>query len=864
MSGTVLYTVNDVINIDNTTKNLVFGTNPLQIFKNLNDENVDEVFRVVNGGWFDRVRVNNIYAHTAEQDSSYITGLQVGKINIGETGNEINVNGANVSITTIEDNSTTTINGKTVKIAENQSSTKLLGLDTQIGTKNVDLDPTSNNSLTEIFGKTVKINEYDKIGTQTTINGKTIAICDSNKTGTQTTINGKALNLAENSSTVVMKGIDTTIATVNQSSVTTINGSNLNLAEDNSIVVMKGLTTTISTTAQAGSATTINGKSLNLAEDDSTVTVKGLTTTIATTAQAGSATTINGKSLNLAEDDSTVIVKGLTTTIATTAQAGSATTINGKSLNLAEDDSTVIMKGTNTTMATSNLDSETIVNGKKITIGEDRVNTDMYLHSEDLFIGTSLRTQNIISEADNYQINDNTKGGFLNLNNTTFTIDLGSTATEMLNIKSNKINIDSENGVTGENEINVQTDILKLNKNSTKTYVEVNEIDSKVVIGGEELNETIVNGSNVYIGKGGGFVTIYGNLIQYSEGSNVNIVTNTTTEETSAFHVHNTGTKTALTVIQDNKVSGGGYNLVEFFTQENQDRIPFRVDDIGRVGLGVSESSNLQAWLHVNRNDPDIIGPDYDDLVLVEDTDNDSTPFIIKKEGDIGIGTKTPKYKLDVWTNGSELNGQGDTIRSKGIALRDVVYVKQHETNRILFGLGNKLYLHDGATKLDEIFKSGFTFEHDLTDTENPFNTDITDGTFVFRMSCKIHIAGNDGNVAFRRFEAFVNPQNGTFSNKQMPAHILLTDNVDSVYEHFEFNPIVGGTEYKTTVENVNGTSWKLIIPWKLRSVDPITGSAFTSYPSKSRVYLDVEFFGSEDIGDIKAIPLHLKDDAVF
>ena len=794
MSGTVLYTVNDVINIDNTTKNLVFGTNPLQIFKNLNDENVDEVFRVVNGGWFDRVRVNNIYAHTAEQDSSYITGLQVGKINIGETGNEINVNGANVSITTIEDNSTTTINGKTVKIAENQSSTKLLGLDTQIGTKNVDLDPTSNNSLTEIFGKTVKINEYDKIGTQTTINGKTIAICDSNKTGTQTTINGKALNLAENSSTVVMKGIDTTIATVNQSSVTTINGSNLNLAEDNSIVVMKGLTTTISTTAQAGSATTINGKSLNLAEDDSTV----------------------------------------------------------------------IMKGTNTTMATSNLDSETIVNGKKITIGEDRVNTDMYLHSEDLFIGTSLRTQNIISEADNYQINDNTKGGFLNLNNTTFTIDLGSTATEMLNIKSNKINIDSENGVTGENEINVQTDILKLNKNSTKTYVEVNEIDSKVVIGGEELNETIVNGSNVYIGKGGGFVTIYGNLIQYSEGSNVNIVTNTTTEETSAFHVHNTGTKTALTVIQDNKVSGGGYNLVEFFTQENQDRIPFRVDDIGRVGLGVSESSNLQAWLHVNRNDPDIIGPDYDDLVLVEDTDNDSTPFIIKKEGDIGIGTKTPKYKLDVWTNGSELNGQGDTIRSKGIALRDVVYVKQHETNRILFGLGNKLYLHDGATKLDEIFKSGFTFEHDLTDTENPFNTDITDGTFVFRMSCKIHIAGNDGNVAFRRFEAFVNPQNGTFSNKQMPAHILLTDNVDSVYEHFEFNPIVGGTEYKTTVENVNGTSWKLIIPWKLRSVDPITGSAFTSYPSKSRVYLDVEFFGSEDIGDIKAIPLHLKDDAVF
>jgi len=94
-----------------------------------------------------------------------------------------------------------------------------------------------------------------------------------------------------------MKGIDTTIATVNQSSVTTINGSNLNLAEDNSIVVMKGLTTTISTTAQAGSATTINGKSLNLAEDDSTVIMKGTNTTMATS-NLDSETIVNGKKNN--------------------------------------------------------------------------------------------------------------------------------------------------------------------------------------------------------------------------------------------------------------------------------------------------------------------------------------------------------------------------------------------------------------------------------------------------------------------------------------------------------------------------------------------------------------------------------------
>ena len=39
-------------------------------------------------------------------------------------------------------------------------------------------------------------------------------------------------------------------------------------------------------------------------------------------------------------------------------------------------------------------------------------------------------------------------------------------------------------------------------------------------------------------------------------------------------------------LIQDNSVSGGGHDLVNFFTEENQDRSPFRVDHIGRVGMG--------------------------------------------------------------------------------------------------------------------------------------------------------------------------------------------------------------------------------------------------------------------------------------
>ena len=776
MSGTVLYTVNDVINIDNTTKNLVIGTNPLQVYKNLNDANINEVFRTVDGGWFDRVRVNNIYAHDPDMDISYITGLETGKINIGEAGNEINVKGAIINITSVEDNSITTINGKTVQIAENQSTTKLLGLETQIGTQFSDLSATSNNSTTDIFGKIVTINEHNKTGTETKINGNTIAICDDNRIGTQTTINGKSLNLGENNSSVVMRGINTTISTLNQPSITTINGSNLNLGED----------------------------------------------------------------------VSTVVMKGVDTTIATTGQVGSETTINGKTLNLAEDDSTVLMKGINTIISTSNVVSETTINGKIIKVGENRVNTDMFLYSEDLYIGTSEKTQNIKLETAIFELNNSTNGSYLKMNDTTSTIDLGSSATSIFNLKASNLNIIN-------NELDIKTDIFKLNDDSSKAFFEVNDVANRIVIGGEDLNETIINGSNVFLGKGGGNVTIYGNLIQYSEGSNVNVVTNTVTEETSAFHIHNTGTKTALTVIQDNNVSGGGYNLVEFYTKENQDRTPFRVDELGRVGLGVSKTSNLQAWLHVNRNDPDIIGPDYDDLFLVEDTDNDATPFIIKKEGNVGIGTHEPKYKLDVWAE--------DEIGSKGIALRDVVYVKQHNSNRILFGCGSKLYEHPDT---NSVFKSGYTFSYDLTNTSDPFNTDVTDGTYVFRMSCKLHIAGSDGNIAYRKFEVFVNPQNTTFSNRAMPGHIVVTDNVDSVYQHFEFNPTVNSTEYKTVVERVSDTSWRLVIPWKLKSVDPTTNAVFATYPNKTRVYLDVEFFGSENIGDINAIPLHLKDDTVF
>ena len=289
-----------------------------------------------------------------------------------------------------------------------------------------------------------------------------------------------------------------------------------------------------------------------------------------------------------------------------------------------------------------------------------------------------------------------------------------------------------------------------------------------------------------------------------------------------------------------------------------------------------STKRELKAWLHVYKNSPvdlnssaqaGALTADDIDIFLVEDSlasttyndgnPYDGTPFVIKNKGDVGIGTYNPRYKLDVWSTNSELNGQknsNDIIGSKGIALRDVVYIKQNNTNRILYGLGDKSYLHT-AGDVTTTCITGFEFNWTITPTNayasvdgnvNDFTTDTNDGTFAFRMTCKLHIAGNDGHIAFRRFEIFVNPQSATFNTKPMPAHVTIADMFDSAYDHYEFpsEPEVIRKDANTCI---------LQIKWKLRN----TTGPVSTMPASSRAYLDVEFFGHEGIGDIKACLLY-------
>lgn len=427
-----------------------------------------------------------------------------------------------------------------------------------------------------------------------------------------------------------------------------------------------------------------------------------------------------------------------------------------------------------------------------------------------------------IKSSSSYKINSVNDGAYLFLDNTNSNISLGTDNTSTTTIKGDTVTIEAPTS------LNLSTNSFIFNDASDKARFELDDANSIINIGGSALETTRIHGSNVIIGEAGCTTTIYGNLIAYSQGSN--IITHTATQETSAFVVHNSGTQPAMYVIQDNTV-GTNENLAVFVTSSNQDRAPLRIDGDGRVGLGLPQKEHgsnydLKAWLHVNRNDPN--GTVYHDIMRIDDTDNDATPFIIKNNGDVGIGTYAPEYKLDV---------HKDASGSSGIALRDTLYIKQNNVNRISYCMANLKY---EITDVTAECMTGFELKWDTTGKSTIYNT--TDGSYVFRVSCKFHISREDGNIAFRKFEIFVNPQDGTFNSKQTPSHVAVTDVFDTVRDSFEFVQTV------PEVVRTGPEKCELRIKWKS------TSTLLTdANDNKCRVYLDMDILSHQDLGDIDA-----------
>ena len=420
---------------------------------------------------------------------------------------------------------------------------------------------------------------------------------------------------------------------------------------------------------------------------------------------------------------------------------------------------------------------------------------------------TTIETNTTSVTAGIYTLNNNNSKAYFKADSSGVVIGSETTSeidgTDVLTTNSKKITMNARD------ELSFDTPNFAFNADSDHAKLILDESDtanSTVTIGGDSLVNTRIHGKNVIIGEVGQTTTIYGNLIAYSQGSN--IISNTVVSETAAFHVHNTGTETALTVIQDNQV-GGEKDLALFITKENQDRAPFRIDKTGHVAMGILRTDDVKAWLHINRNDPDS-DPSNNDMLLVEDTDNDSTPFIIKNDGTVGIGTSDPQYKLDIHTNNST---------KKGVAINDSLYIKTDDVSKVFYNIGGAKY--EGTDDQSEC-EFGFNINWDSIPTSEL-------DTFIFRISVKFHVAKEDGGIGFRRAEVFITPNSGK-------KDALITEVYDSAVSTLKLQDIV-------VLENgAQGATIKF--PW---SNTPSTSS---NNNVKTRAYMDIEVFSNQSLGD--------------
>ena len=316
---------------------------------------------------------------------------------------------------------------------------------------------------------------------------------------------------------------------------------------------------------------------------------------------------------------------------------------------------------------------------------------------------TSQNTANITTNQ--FSINSSGDGANINLNKNTSTINIGNSSLAVLKTSAESYELNNSSSDTSYMNFNkssktgkINSEKLYLNYGQT-TEIFADEQDSKLTIGTENLSETHIHGNNVYIGDPGKTTTIYGNIVTYSEGSN--IVLNTITENTAAFKVHNTGTDIAL-LVQQNNALGSNEDVAQFITHDDQDRTAMRIDGEGRIGVGMSKSSNIDAWLHVTRKDPD--NTTYS-MFRVDDYENDTTPFIIKEDGQIGVGTANPNVSVHINSTDSIKIPKGTTAQRPTANNDDHKgYIRYNTTTNQFegFGAGNTWGSLGGVIDVDQ------------------------------------------------------------------------------------------------------------------------------------------------------------------
>ena len=247
--------------------------------------------------------------------------------------------------------------------------------------------------------------------------------------------------------------------------------------------------------------------------------------------------------------------------------------------------------------------------------------------------------------------------------------------------------------------------------------------------------------------------------------------------------------------------------ITPLYIINNGERDSFSVDVYGRIGMGVNNSNNIHALLHIEHDNTN-------DLFIIKNTTSNTTPFIIKNDGKVGISTSEPKYSVDVYSDETSFGNHGD-----GIAMRDIFYLKQNNMNRISYGMGSMLY----QTISSDICTTGFEISWNAENV-----TVLNDSeTYSIRISGRFHVTNLNGKTTFRRFEIAVNPKNDSY---EIPGEIAILETY--VFGHSDF------THVGLKVERSGTSSVKINILWQ-------------NIRDKARSYIDLFLYYPNVIGNL-------------
>lgn len=319
---------------------------------------------------------------------------------------------------------------------------------------------------------------------------------------------------------------------------------------------------------------------------------------------------------------------------------------------------------------------------------------------------------------------------------------------------------------------------------------------------------------DLYIGK-----TLY--------ASNLNVfgdftTLNTLTSNTEQMSVTNAGTGPALVVTQT-----GAEAIASFYDDAN---IALHIADGAFVGIGTDApdsrlhvKDSTTTTLHVESTTADAVqvqltnssgstyvGPASDGAIELYSTaaapmrigTNSQEAVTILSDGNVGIGSTAPSYKLDV---------SGKT------RVTDAFYINTNGMNTIFYSSGDTAYSAAGAKYIG---------------MNMAWANVTTDNKKTFRVNVRCHLA-SDSSVAYRKFETLVTPVNDAGTNK--PKEIVATEIADTNNDDF--------TALTHTVTRNTNNEVELRVSWN---------TALTSYVGN----IQLEVFASETLGDFTFTPI--------